>query len=227
MKHFFLVTLLFMTSLSFAQRLSPTETEVLVLFKVTDDKSVPEQGAVVGLTGPDKKVLNSVANPDGIAEILLNKGVSYLLSVEKASLKFDFGKFDVPKDAGRLTMEENLEIKVVTEYKNSYKLNIHFAPNKAELYDSAKVEVDKLYDKLVKNPSMRIEVAGHTDNVGDDALNLHVSQKRCAAIKEYLLQKGIAEKRIIAKGYGESTPIADNATEAGRKQNRRIEIRMF
>ena len=128
---------------------------------------------------------------------------------------------------GKFTMEENLQIKVVTKYNRIYELKIHFGPNKSDLYEAAKVEIDKLYDEMVKNPTMKIEVAGHTDNVGDDKVNLNVSQKRANSIKEYLVQKGIAEKRVIAKGYGETSPLADNATEEGRTRNRRIEIRML
>lgn len=211
-----------------AQQLAPTDYEALVVFTVTDEKGVPEQGALIKLEDPTTKQLKTdTADINGKAELLVAKGTTHKLSVEKASAKFDFGNFDVPKQDGKFTMEENLQIKVVTKYNRIYELKIHFAPNKSELYDAAIVEVDKLYDELVKNPTMKIEVAGHTDNVGEDLLNMQVSQKRANAIKAYLLKKGISEKRVLAKGYGETAPIADNVTEDGRTKNRRIEVRMF
>jgi outer membrane protein OmpA-like peptidoglycan-associated protein len=211
-----------------AQTLQPNDYEAAVLFKVTDDKGLPEQDAVVILENMvTKAVLKDTSDLDGNAELLLKKGSSFKLRVEKFSAKFDFGKFDVPQQEGKFTMEENLQIKVITEYKRVYELKIHFGPNKSDLYPAAKMEIERLAEEMVKNPTMKIEVAGHTDNVGDDKVNLQVSQKRANAIKQYMVEKGISEKRVIAKGYGETTPIADNATEEGRTRNRRIEIRML
>ncbi len=220
----FLVTCIFLH----AQNLQPTDYEALVNFKITDDKGVPEQDAIVVVENTvDKTIKKDTSNLDGNTEMLLKKGSSYKLKVEKFGGVFDFGLFDVPKQEGKFTMEENLQIKVITKYNRVYELKIHFAPNKSDLYQAAKTEIDKLYEEMVKNPTMRIEVAGHTDNVGDDKLNLQVSQRRANSIKEYLVQKGISDKRIIAKGYGETAPLADNATEEGRTRNRRIEIRML
>lgn len=218
------LALLLSTTSLFAQ----TDYEALVNFKITDDKGVPEQDAIVKVENmADKSIKIDTSNIDGNTEMLLKKGASFKLKVEKFGGVFDFGQFDVPKQDGKFTMEENLQIKVVTKYNRVYELKIHFAPNKSDLYPAAKTEIDKLYDEMVKNVTMKIEVAGHTDNVGDDAVNLQVSQKRANAIKAYLVQKGISEKRIIAKGYGETAPIADNNTEEGRTRNRRIEIRMI
>jgi flagellar motor protein MotB len=221
-------TLLAVVSSLCGQTLQPTDYEALVNFKITDDKGVPEQDAVVVLENTvDKSIKKDTSNIDGNTEMLLKKGSSFKLKVEKLGGVFDFGSFDVPKQDGKFTMEENLQIKVITKYNKVYELKIHFAPNKSDLYPAAKVELDKLYDEMAKTPTMKVEVAGHTDNVGDDKLNLQVSQRRANSIKEYLVQKGISEKRIIAKGYGETAPIADNATEEGRTRNRRIEIRML
>jgi OOP family OmpA-OmpF porin len=71
---------------------------------------------------------------------------------------------------------------------------------------------------------MRIEVGGHTDNVGNDAANQKLSEQRANAVREFLIAKGIDGTRIVAKGYGETKPIATNETEEGRAQNRRTEV---
>jgi outer membrane protein OmpA-like peptidoglycan-associated protein len=67
-------------------------------------------------------------------------------------------------------------------------------------------------------------VYGHTDNSGSDAVNVPLSEKRAAAVKDYLLKKGLTANRVEAKGYGAAKPLVSNATEAGRSQNRRVEI---
>ena len=229
MKHLFIAITLLFCFQSFGQTtLQPTEYDVVIVFKVTDDKMVPEQGAIVRLENMvDKTIITDTADIDGNTEILLKKGSSHILTVEKLTLKFEFGQFDIPKKDGKFTMEENLQIKVITQYKRTYRLDVHFAPNKSDLYPAAKKEVDNLLEEMRKNPTMKVEVAGHTDNVGDDKLNMQVSQKRANAIKFYLVEQGIVEKRIVSKGYGETAPIGDNTTEDGRNRNRRIEIRMF
>jgi len=70
-------------------------------------------------------------------------------------------------------------------------------------------------------------VEGHTDNVGDDASNFTLSQKRSEAVREYVISKGIDESRISARGYGETKPIADNKTPEGRALNRRVEVKLY
>jgi outer membrane protein OmpA-like peptidoglycan-associated protein len=69
-----------------------------------------------------------------------------------------------------------------------------------------------------------VEVAGHTDSRGSDAYNMNLSQQRADAVRRYLIDKGVAADRLTAKGYGESKPIADNATDEGRFKNRRVEL---
>jgi outer membrane protein OmpA-like peptidoglycan-associated protein len=71
---------------------------------------------------------------------------------------------------------------------------------------------------------VNIEVAGHTDSKGSDAYNMKLSQQRAEAVRNFLISRGVAADRLTAKGYGESQPVADNATEEGRFQNRRVEL---
>ena len=74
-------------------------------------------------------------------------------------------------------------------------------------------------------PEIRVEVAGHTDSVGNDGYNLKLSSQRADSVRAYLEGKGVAASRMTAKGYGEKNPIADNATEGGRDKNRRVELK--
>jgi outer membrane protein OmpA-like peptidoglycan-associated protein len=100
--------------------------------------------------------------------------------------------------------------------------NILFASNSSELNDQSKPILNTVADYLKASPSLRLEVQGHTDNVGGAALNLKLSQAR-AAVKKYLGQQGgIQPERLTTKGLGLTRPIAPNSTPEGRAFNRRV-----
>jgi outer membrane protein OmpA-like peptidoglycan-associated protein len=80
---------------------------------------------------------------------------------------------------------------------------------------------------LAQNPGVNIEISGHTDNVGNDALNQVLSQNRAKEVYNYLLSQGVPANRLTYKGYGKSQPIAPNTTEDGRHQNRRTEFKII
>jgi outer membrane protein OmpA-like peptidoglycan-associated protein len=79
---------------------------------------------------------------------------------------------------------------------------------------------------LKKKTTWKLEIAGHTDNVGDDNLNLVLSKKRAEALKSYLMSQGIEESRLLTLFYGETKPIATNDTPEGRQKNRRVEMKI-
>jgi len=88
------------------------------------------------------------------------------------------------------------------------------------------VSLDELAEVLVKKTTWKLEITGHTDNMGDDNSNLILSKKRAEAIKNYLSGKGIEATRFEVLYFGESKPIADNATPEGRQRNRRVEMKI-
>jgi outer membrane protein OmpA-like peptidoglycan-associated protein len=102
--------------------------------------------------------------------------------------------------------------------------NVFFEFAKTKILPESKVELERLVAILNQYPKMEIEVAGHTDNVGDDRSNQVLSEGRAAAILQYLLDRGIALARLGAKGYGESMPVAPNDTDEHRQLNRRVEF---
>jgi outer membrane protein OmpA-like peptidoglycan-associated protein len=77
------------------------------------------------------------------------------------------------------------------------------------------------------NERFRAEIAGYTDNVGNDTDNMRLSQRRADAIRAYVISKGVSEHRVLAKGYGEKFPVADNGSETGRSRNRRTEVKVI
>jgi OOP family OmpA-OmpF porin len=107
--------------------------------------------------------------------------------------------------------------------------NIVFDTGKATLKQGAGSEVvlDQLKLFLDQNKQVtKLRIEGHTDNVGNDADNLTLSGQRALTIKKYLVDKGVARERLIAAGFGEQKPIADNSTEEGKAQNRRTEFKI-
>lgn len=102
--------------------------------------------------------------------------------------------------------------------------NIFFDFDKTTLKSESFVELDKVVDFLNNNNTVEIEIAGHTDSKGSDDYNLNLSQGRAQAVVDYLIQNGIDNFRLIAKGYGESVPVETNETDEGRAVNRRVEF---
>ena len=105
--------------------------------------------------------------------------------------------------------------------------NVFFAVDEATLLLVSLPELDQLYALLQQKPAMRIALSGHTDNTNTAAYNQKLSEDRAQAVKEYLVQKGISANRLRTKGYGDTRPVADNTTEAGKSQNRRVEFQVI
>lgn len=100
--------------------------------------------------------------------------------------------------------------------------NVFFEQSKYALSPTSFAELDKLVRTLQQNPAVRIEIAGHTDDVGDPRLNQSLSEYRARVVMNYLIRQGIADDRIEATGYGGSRPLTENTTEVGRAKNRRV-----
>lgn len=105
--------------------------------------------------------------------------------------------------------------------------NIFFETAKAELKDESIPELNRVVNLMKENPSLAIELAGHTDSIGKDETNMTLSQARAQAVVSFLTKNGVAGKRLSAQGYGETRPIADNDTEEGRELNRRVEFKII
>ena len=103
-------------------------------------------------------------------------------------------------------------------------LHVNFAFNKATFAKADDADVEKALEFLKKYPTARFALEGHTDNVGGDTYNQALSEKRAAAVKERLVKRGIDPARIQTAGFGETRPVADNATAKGRAENRRVEV---
>ena len=105
--------------------------------------------------------------------------------------------------------------------------NIFFETGKYNLKDESRSELNKLGDFLIKNPKVKIEVSGHTDNVGDQKMNQTLSLNRAKSVYDFLITNGIAAERLTYKGFGETQPVDSNDAEKGRAANRRTEFKVI
>ena len=194
---------------------------------VSNAKTTDPVGAVVlieDINSGELLAVNKSNTVTGEYLVVLPAGRNYSVSTTSEGFFFYSESFEIPKDTSyqEITMDINLEpiekgTKVVLN-------NIFFESGRAELKPISYVELNKAVDLLEDNPTMVIEIGGHTDNVGSDELNLKLSQSRAEAVRDYMVLAGIDEMRIRSKGYGESVPIEDNSTEEGRAANRRTEF---
>ena len=103
---------------------------------------------------------------------------------------------------------------------------IYFHTDSAELRSESIAVLNATADTLNANPGVGVEIAGHTDDQGEASYNQGLSQRRAAAVRDYLTSQGVDGSRLSASGYGESQPVADNSTSEGRSKNRRVELRI-
>jgi OOP family OmpA-OmpF porin len=129
-------------------------------------------------------------------------------------------EFGVPPDG----CPKKYNLVVVTQKKIELKQTVYFDFNKATIKPVSFPLLDDVAQAMKDNPTIKVEVQGHTDSVGNDNYNLKLSQSRAESVKAYLVKKGVASDRMVPKGYGENVPIADNRTKEGRDQNRRVEF---
>ena len=134
------------------------------------------------------------------------------------------------KKAEELAKLENVQVETVKDangleaIKVTFDSGILFDFNKSTLRPEAKASLDKFAAEMSDMKETGITVYGHTDNVGSEAANRKISLQRAESVGNYLNSKGIAKSRITMHGMGYDQPVADNSTEAGRAQNRRVEV---
>jgi OOP family OmpA-OmpF porin len=104
---------------------------------------------------------------------------------------------------------------------------VKFEFDSDRLTPEAKVILNGVAETLANYAEINVELSGHTDNVGSDAYNLGLSERRSISVKNYLTGKGVDAKRMTPVGYGLTQPIADNSTEEGREENRRVELKVL
>ncbi len=162
-------------------------------------------------------------------QVTEEKETEYMLSAERNGYMFKNFKMKLPAaQANPLEIKRNIEMERLKTGYQSVLRNIYFDFDKATFKINSYDELNKLEQLMSVNEKIQVEISGHTDNIGRKNYNLWLSRKRANAVVEYLINKGIDERRLIAKGYGDSRPLASNDNEIdGRELNRRVEFRII
>ena len=171
------------------------------------------EGMVDTITGNYAVVVNTKAKHD------------LILTVKKENYAFSSQLIKKDSLINAEPVKLNMDVDSIQVGKTYLLNNIYYKTNSADLDPGSAAVISEFAEFLKVHSTLKIEVRGHTDNVGDEKSNLALSTDRAFSVRDLLLSKGIDENRLINfKGYGASVPIADNATEAGRSKNRRTEF---
>ena len=175
-----------------------------------------------------KTITESYSNK-GTGDFLLciPGGKDYALNVSKEGYLFHSENFSLKNFTGYEPYKLNIQLQKLRPGATIVLNNVFFETNKYDLLPTSMIELNRLVTLLQQNPDKKIEIGGHTDNVGSDEANLLLSDQRAASVVSYLVKKGITADRLAAKGYGETLPIATNDTDAGRAKNRRTEFKVI
>jgi outer membrane protein OmpA-like peptidoglycan-associated protein/tetratricopeptide (TPR) repeat protein len=156
---------------------------------------------------------------------VLNSGGEYAFYVSKTGYLFKSLSFAVNDSTSFVDLDIPLE--AIEKDRAEVLNNIFFKTGEFSLDEKSKVELGKMVDFLGKNKSIKIEISGHTDDVGSDTENMELSRRRAQSVQQYLHESGVAADRITFKGYGETQPVAANDSDENRQKNRRIEWRIL
>jgi outer membrane protein OmpA-like peptidoglycan-associated protein len=166
-------------------------------------------------------------NVTGKYLVSLPSGVNYGITVKADNYLFHSENFDIPAATGYNEIVKDIRMKKIEVGNKIILNNIFFDFDKATLRLESKSELDRLVKLLTDMSTLKIEISGHTDNIGSAAYNKPLSQNRAKAVVDYLVKNGIAASRLTYKGYGFDQPIATNDTDEGRQQNRRTEFKVI
>ncbi len=161
---------------------------------------------------------------DGEFVATLPEGHEYSLNVSKEGYLFYSENFALTKYREGEPFILKVPLQTIEVGNKVVLKNIFFDTNKFTLKATSQTELQKLIDFMTENPNLKVEILGHTDNVGDDKLNQTLSENRAKTVYNYLVKSGISHNRLTYKGYGKIKPQADNTSESGRAANRRTEF---
>lgn len=206
-------------------RVKPIPT-VIVKGKVSDPLSNPLDAVIRYERLSDGKELGAAQSNElsGEYSIALPAGVKYGIRAEKEGYLPVNENIDLTEATTYPEVRRDLTLVPIEKGKTVRMNNIFFEFDKAALTSESTAELDRLVSFLQSRSDIRIEISGHTDNVGADEYNLRLSELRAQSVVDYLISKAVASGRLVAKGYGKTKPVESNATEEGRQKNRRVEF---
>ena len=205
------------------------EPMILVQGTVLDAKTREPLSAVVEISLTRNGKLVDITRTDNIKgnyKFPIEEPGNYSLDVRKEGYFYHTEEFMIPFSRDRQVINQLVLLTKIEVNQEIILKNIFFDSGKSTLKPESMSEIERVYKLMVDNPTMEIEISGHTDNVGSEALNKKLSAARAGAVVQVLINKGIPAYRMTSAGYGFDKPIAPNTTPDGRAQNRRTEFKV-
>lgn len=159
-----------------------------------------------------------------VAVTAKNENDDFLMVVKKEDYSFSSTLIEPTEETFEKPIEVNFEVKPIEAGKSVQINDIYYATASYEINQKSYAVLNEFAEFLKTNPTVKVEIRGHTDNIGSAQTNITLSNRRAQAVYDYLLSKGVPKANVSYKGYGPNMPIADNKTEAGRAKNRRTEF---
>ncbi|RPI18866.1 MAG: hypothetical protein EHM58_03800 [Ignavibacteriae bacterium] len=214
------------------QYAKPEKNVITITGKVLDEKGKPVD-AVIKWEDIDRLIEVGIAKTDpatGEYFIALPVGKYYAYFAEVRGYYSTVNYLDLTDANTFQEIKTDVNLVSVEELKNSGKSikieNIFFDFGKYDLKEKSYEALNLLYKFMKDNPDIMVEINAHTDNIGSDNFNIHLSENRASSVVNYLLQKGIEPGRLFPQGFGKNNPVASNDTDEGRALNRRVEFRL-
>lgn len=171
-----------------------------------------------------KEIWNGTSRRDGSFFWVLPGNREYAMYVEKQGYLFHSQNFEVAEQKPEDALFVEVKLQPIEAGSQIVLQNLFFDTDSYQIQPKSEAELIKILEFLKQNPQVKVEIAGHTDNQGSPAYNKVLSQNRAKTVVNYLISNGIDSNRLVARGYGDTKPVADNQTEEGRQRNRRTEL---
>jgi len=207
-----------------AQELTPDSINAVLNVQVLNERGKTNSGDTITFTSVETgKTYWGVTNDAGKFSIMIPNGDTYAAGYRDMNGQMQSSNIELP---GKQLIVINWEL--MFELPRVYTLdNVFFDTGKSTLRPASYKELNELVEVMLFKKELVVEIGGHTDNVGEDASNMTLSQARAESVRRYLIKKGVGELHVKAKGYGESKPVAYNTTPEGRQKNRRTEVKIL
>lgn len=209
-----------------------TQDPLLTVLKgqvIDEETKQPVEGDIEIMDNTKNLPLSKQRSNSSTGNFLLSmpSGRNYGISVSAPGYLFHSENFDLKDTAGYKEVVKVIELKKVKVGRTIVLNNVFYDFDKATLRPESSTELDALVQLLKDNGKLRIELGSHTDDKGADDYNQKLSEARAASVVAYLAGKGIERDRLVAKGYGETSPVAANDTDENRQLNRRTEFKVL
>ena len=205
----------------------PKDAPIDVTIKDFKGNVLPNE-IIVFRSGKTKKEYQGMSQDNGAFSTRLPAGDKYEIFILGFQDSTSYSFLDIPGLAANQSYKKSFKVDIQFQPAKTFILeDVNYETGKAVLKPESYPALDELVALLVRKDDERIEIGGHTDNVGKPAKNLLLSMDRAKSVMAYVISKGIDPNRLVAKGYGQTVPIADNKTASGKAQNRRTEVKIL